>query len=445
MSPAAADRQQQLEADETTLMGLTFAGTTDDLMEALRHVKPGDFLSSTRALIWDVVGRYAVNGETLDVAALHAAVAAAIGQGRQLHASMDLITRECVSPPMAGWGPLAAERVAKAGLMRRVGSLGQRLQQLADMGDADAFDTVMEQASATWRQIEASGSDDEAARVGGFVDAYLGELAAGPVHEVIPTPWSEVNAIFNGGGLRPGGFYVIGARPGVGKTLAGGRLAWVAAESGYGTLVVSAEMHRNELLDRWMAASLREELTEFTSFAPSDRVLASAQAYGEWIKDNDVPLWVMDQANITMSAIARQARQLHRKHGLKLIVIDYLQLLTAAGGNNRQEQVALMSAACKNLAKELRLPVVALAQLNRGAAGDLPEVKHFRETGAIEQDADGIILLNLPTEIEEGIDGTKRPVHLGVIEFIIAKNRHGRTGTVTLDYRAHRGDITDRT
>lgn len=438
-----ADRRQQVDADEATLMGMTFGGITDELMDALRHARPDDFISPARELVWRVVGQYAVNGETLDVAALHSALAAA-ASGRLLHSCMDLITRECVSPPLAGWGPLAAERVAKAARMRRVGSLGQRLAQLADAGDSDAFDAVMEQAAATWRQIEEHGDSDEATRVGSFVDAYLGELAAGPVHDVIPTPWAEVNKIFNGGGLRPGGMYVIGARPGVGKTLAGGRLAWVAAESGYPTLVVSAEMHRHELMDRWMAASLREELSEFTSFAPSDRVLAAAQGYGGWIKDNDIPLWVMDQSSITMAAIARQARQLQRKHGLSLIVIDYLQLLTAAGGNNRQEQVSLMSAACKRLAKELHLPVVVLAQLNRGAAGDAPEVKHFRETGAIEQDADGIILLNLPMVADDNGDGSIRPTHMGMIQFIIAKNRHGSTGTVELTYRAHRGDITDR-
>jgi replicative DNA helicase len=440
---SAGDRQRQLEADEITLMGLTFGGATDDLMDALRLVKPGDFASSTRALVWEVVTRYTVNGDTLDIASLHSAVGAAVS-GRQLHSCMDLITRECVTPPMAGWGLMAAERVAKAANMRRVGALGQRLAQLADMGDADAYDAVMEQAAKTWRQIEEQGGGDDTIRVGEFVDTYLGELAAGPIHDVIPTPWAEINQIFNGGGLRPGGFYVFGARPGIGKTLAGGRLAWVAAESGYPTLVVSAEMHRNELMDRWMAASLREELSEFTSFAPSDRVLAAAQDYGRWVKDNDIPLWVMDQPNITMGAIARSARQLVRKHDLRLVVIDYLQLLTATGGNNRQEQVALMSAACKQLAKELHLPVVALAQLNRGAAGDVPETKHFRETGAIEQDADGIILLHLPVVTEENADGSTRLTHLGVIEFIVAKNRHGRTGTVELDYRAHRGDITDR-
>jgi replicative DNA helicase len=440
----AADRQQQLENDEATLMGLAmYPQLADDLADALRAVGPQDFTNPARELIWRVVGTYAANGETLDIGALHSALAAA-ASGPKLRMCHAIITRECVDMPVAGWAPLAAERVAKAARMRRIGALGQRLTQLADMGDADAFDDVLEQASRTWRDIENQATGDgDAVRVTDFVDEYLGELAGGPAFEVIPTPWAEVNAIFNGGGLRPGGLYVFGARPGDGKTLAGGSLAWTAAESGYNTLVVSAEMSRNELMDRWMARSLREELSEFTSFAPSDRVLTDAAQYGRWIKEQDIPLWVVDAPNITVAMIVSHARALARRHGLKLLVVDYLQLLKTTSGPNRQEQVAAMSHALKQLAKELHIPVVVLAQLNRQGDG-APEAKHLRESGAIEQDADGIILLFRPTSTDTMPDGSTITQHLGTVHFIVAKNRHGRTGTVELDWRAHRGDITDR-
>jgi replicative DNA helicase len=436
--------QQQLDADEATLLGLAFYPTMiDDLMESLRLVRPADFTSSGRELVWRVVEAHATNNEPLDIAAMHSALGAA-ASGAKLRMCMDIVTRECLTPPAPGWAPLAAERVAKAAKLRRVGALGQRLQQLADVGDLDAFDTVMEHAEETWRAIQNDAVVvDDAPRVPDFVDAYLGELAGGPQYQVVPTPWAELNSIFTAGGLRPGGFYVFGARPGVGKTLAGGRVAWVAAESGYNTLVVSAEMHRFELMDRWMAASMREELSEFTSYAPSERVLAAAQAHATWVKQVDLPLWVLDSPNITMARIVAQARQLHRRHGLHLVVIDYLQLIKTAAGSNRQEQVALMSGICKQLAKELHLPVVALAQLNRGGA-DAPQLHHFRETGSIEQDADGVILLHLPTITEELPEGGTISYPSGTVQFIIAKNRHGRTGTIELDYKPHWGDIADR-
>jgi len=444
---SAADRQQQQENDEATLMGLAlYPDAMPDLMDSLRLVKPEDFSSPARELIWRVVWQYATAGEPLDVGELHSALAAA-ASGPKLRMCMDIITRECVDHPVTGWAPLAAERVAKAAKLRRVGALGQRLQQLADHGDLDAFEALMEQAGNTWRDIEGSATpNSDAVQVVDFVDEYLGELAGGPMYETIPTPWTEVNSIFNGGGLRPGAMYVFGARPGDGKTLAGGGLAWDAAESGYETLVVSAEMGRNELLDRWMARGLREELTEFTSFAPSDRVLGAANVYGKWIKDNNLPLWVLDSPRITVADIEATARTIQRRNGLKLIVVDYLQLLKAVGGPNRQEQVAAMSAALKRLAKELHLPVVVLAQLNRsGAAQDAPpEAKHLRESGSIEQDADGIILLWRPTTTDELPGGGTITTDLGVVHFIVAKNRHGRTGTVELAWRAYRGDITDR-
>lgn len=440
----AGDRQRQSDTDEATLMSLVlYPDAAADLADALRVVEPADFANVARGELWRIVGRFVANGERYDIATVHQAVHADHGTVA-VRMILDLITRECINAPVTGWGPLAAERVAKAAKLRRVGELGQRLQQLADLGDLDAFEAIMDQAGKTWREIEdQSAGDGDAVRVTDFVDEYLGELAGGPMHDVIPTPWTEVNSIFNGGGLRPGGLYVFGARPGDGKTLAGGGLAWTAAESGYHTLVVSAEMTRNELMDRWMARSLREELSEFTSFAPSDRVLADAAQYGRWIKEQDIPLWVVDTAHITVATIAAHARTLQRRHGLQLIVVDYLQLLKATSGPNRQEQVAHMSHTLKQLAKELHVPVVVLAQLNRQGDG-APEAKHLRESGAIEQDADGIILLHRPVMTDTLPDGSTVTHDDGTVHFIIAKNRHGRTGTVELAWRAYRGDITDR-
>lgn len=439
---SATDRQAAVDRDEATLLGLImFPGLAETFDDALRLVRPWDFLSPARELVWRVASGYRAAGEPIDIGNLHSAVAAAHSGVRLAHV-MDVITRECVSPPVAEHALLAAARVAAAARMRKLGVAAQRLQHLTELG-ADPDDPQYgEQIKAVLRDIEdieESRHGDDVIEVSDYASEYLGDLTAGPPAEVIPTPWAEINDLFSGGGLRPGGFYLIGARPGDGKTLAGGAIAMTAAESGYSGLFFSAEMTRRELMDRWMARALREELTEFTSFAPSERVLTSAAAHAEWIKSNGLRLGIVDKANMSVPYIAATARRRHRREGLDFLIIDYVQLLTVTGGRNREESVGDMSTALKQLAKELNIPVIALAQLNRSGGEGPPRKEHLRETGRLEQDADGIILLHRPTEEIEG-----RRVHDGTIEFIVDKNRHGRTGTVSLRWRAHWGDITER-
>lgn len=446
MSLPAGERERQADADEATLMGLVLhpdlAPVLDDV---LRLVKPEDFYSPPRAAIWRVAERYRMGGSVIEIGGVHEALGAMLG-GVQLNRCFEIISRECVHAPVAEWAVTTAERVRDRARMRKVGQLGQRLQQLADLGQLDAFDDVMSQVTATWRQIEdvasASASDD-VVRIVDYVDEYLGELAGGPMLDLIPTPWTDVNALFSGGGLRPGGMYIFAARPGDGKTLAGGGIAQYAAESGYQTIMFSAEMTKREITDRWMARALRAELGDFTSFAPSEQSLLDAKAHGEWMRSVDLPLAISDTAGMSVPFIAAQARRWKRQHDLRLIVVDYVQLLKAGPGANRQEQVGDMSTALKQLAKELDIVVVVLAQLNR-AGGDVPQLHHLRESGRLEQDADGVVLISRPTETIEEPDGRSFTSDLGVVKFDLAKNRHGRTGEVELSWRAHYGDITDR-
>lgn len=436
-----AEAQRIADRDEAILLGLImFPELADVFDDVLRIVQPQDFLSPARELIWRVASGYRAAGEHLDIGELHSAVSAA-QSGARLNHVLDIITRECVTPPIGEHALLAAQRVKAASRNRRLGALAQRLQQLAETGaDGGEYSARLREVLNEIEDIDAGRRVDDVSMIADYAHEYLGDLTAGPPAEVIPTPWTEINSLFSGGGLRPGGFYLIGARPGDGKTLAGGAIAMTAAEQGYSGLFFSAEMTRRELMDRWMARALREELSEFTSFAPGDRVLAGAASHAEWIRANGLRLGVVDKANMSVPYIAATSRHHQRRVGLDFIVIDYIQLLATTGGRNREEAVGDMSTALKQLAKELSIPVIALAQLNRNGGGDgQPRKEHLRETGRLEQDADGIILIHRPT-VE--IDGERRPD--GTVEFIVDKNRHGRTGTVSLRWRAHWGDITDK-
>ena len=157
----------------------------------------------------------------------------------------------------------------------------------------------------------------------------------------------------------------------------------------------------------------------------------------------EAPLYVDDTEGLSVMELRTKARRLKAEHDIKLIMVDYLQLMTANGMryNSRQEEVSLISRSLKGLAKELNVPVLALSQLNRGVdsregvEGKRPQLSDLRESGAIEQDADMVIFLHRPEYygLYQSEDGTKD--YRGKAEVIISKHRKGATGIVLLDYK----------
>ena len=156
----------------------------------------------------------------------------------------------------------------------------------------------------------------------------------------------------------------------------------------------------------------------------------------------DAPLYIDETEGISILELRTKARRLVREHKIELIMIDYLQLMTASGMkfNSRQEEVSLISRSLKGLAKELNIPVLALSQLNRGVEsregveGKRPQLSDLRESGAIEQDADMVIFLHRPEYygIHMTDDGKD---YRGKAEVIISKHRKGATGIITMDFK----------
>ena len=156
---------------------------------------------------------------------------------------------------------------------------------------------------------------------------------------------------------------------------------------------------------------------------------------------NDAPIYIDDTPQMSVFELRTKARRLQREHGVKMILIDYLQLMNASGMSygSRQEEVSTISRNLKGLAKELNIPIIALSQLNRGLEnregneGKRPQLSDLRESGAIEQDADMVCFIHRPEyyKIYE-LDGEDLK---GMAEFIIAKHRNGATGIVRLKFR----------
>lgn len=243
---------------------------------------------------------------------------------------------------------------------------------------------------------------------------------------VTPTPWPDLDQLI--GGLRPGAMYVIGARPGSGKSIVGCMLALDMARRGKWAAVSSLEMSRNEINRRWIAQSGRVDLgilENHRNRIPWDVVGEVGAALAK------LPIAVDERCQTTWD-VRHHARSVARKGELGVIVVDYLQLMKSPRNNDRrsrQEQVSDMSREMKLLAREMQVPVVVLCQLNRESEGrtdGMPRMSDLRESGALEQDADVILLLH------------RDPEKAGdVLNIGVPKNRHGQIGALQLAWEGH--------
>jgi replicative DNA helicase len=253
----------------------------------------------------------------------------------------------------------------------------------------------------------------------------------------IPTGFHDLDNLT--GGLHDSELIILAARPSMGKTALAINIAEnVAIESNTTTLFVSLEMARLELAQRMLCSQGKIDANKFRSgFLSGDdrRKLVEASA-----KLSKAPLYVDDSPTHSVTEIAACARRMKRKHKLGLILIDYLQLVQPDDPKDqRQEQVAKMTRRLKALARELQIPVICVAQLNRqveaGKEGHRPRLSHLRESGAIEQDADVVIFIHreeyYQTREEAQQAGTE-----GLADVIVAKQRNGPTDNVKLAWHA---------
>jgi replicative DNA helicase len=226
---------------------------------------------------------------------------------------------------------------------------------------------------------------------------------------------------------------VIAARPAVGKSTLGLDIARHASiHNGDCSVIFSLEMSRSEITMRMLSAEARVALNNIRSGTLSDEEWGRlARRMGEI---SEAPLFIDDSPNLSMMEIRAKARRLKQRHDLKLVVIDYLQLMTSGKRvENRQQEVSEFSRQLKLLAKELNVPVVAISQLNRSPeqrSDKKPMLSDLRESGSIEQDADVVILLHR----DDLYDSQNRS---GEADLIVAKHRNGPTRTITVASLLH--------
>ncbi len=237
------------------------------------------------------------------------------------------------------------------------------------------------------------------------------------------------------GGLHKSELIILAARPSMGKTALAMNIAeHVAVACHIPVLFVSLEMSSIELGDRLLCSSAKVNSSRLRNgtISNEDRTRLVAQA----AEISQAPLFIDDSPSRTMTEIAAAARRLKRRDGLGMIVIDYLQLIEPDNANDpRQEQVAKIARRLKGLARELEVPVLCLAQLNRQAEAskdNKPRLSHLRESGAIEQDADVVMFVHREEYYQTNDEDRARLE--GEAEIIIGKQRNGPIGDVKLTW-----------
>jgi len=235
--------------------------------------------------------------------------------------------------------------------------------------------------------------------------------------------------------MRAGELIILAARPSQGKSVLGQQIATHNALAGNGTILFSLEMSEDELADRHLAAHARVPYGKIRAANLNDSDLDRiATETTRWARDTP-PLVICEQAPLTISQLRSQALRWRRRlpGGLKLLVVDYLQLLSGRPGDrfaNRYELVSEISRSLKMLAKELQIPVLAIAQLSRESErrpDKRPQLSDLRDSGALEQDANTVLLLHRA----DRYDPHAQP---GLTEVIVAKARNAECTTIELEF-----------
>ena len=232
------------------------------------------------------------------------------------------------------------------------------------------------------------------------------------------------------GGLQPGELIIIAARPSMGKTSLALNLTERVAGLKQGVAFFSLEMSNQQVIQNMLCCRAQIDGQAMRKGRITDQQYKRLQEEAERLYETQI--FVDDTPGVTITQLRAKCRRMKQKHDIKMVVIDYLQLMTAGGRvESRQQEISTISRGLKGLARELEVPVIALSQLNRDVENrddHRPRMSDLRESGAIEQDADVIVLLHRdeyykPTE-----------ANAGLAQLIIAKQRNGPTGEVTLRF-----------
>ena len=407
-----------------------------EVSEVLRGI---DFYRPVHELIHDAIVDLFGRGEPVDLVTVGAELQRR-GQLAQAGGPAYLHTLSA-NVPIAANAAYYAEIVREKAVLRRLVEAGTRIVQIGYAGEGQV-DDVVDQAQAEVYAITEKRSKEDYAPLSDIMNGVLDEIEAIGNREAglygVPTGFADLDELTNG--LHAGQMIIVAARPAMGKsTLALDLCRAASIHNNMASVFFSLEMTRSEIVMRLLSAEAKVALNHIRNGNMQD---ADWDKLAKKMGDvSAAPMYIDDSPNMTMMEIRAKARRLKQKHDLRLIVIDYMQLMTSGKKvESRQLEVSEFSRQIKLLAKELEVPIVALSQLNRGPEqrGDKrPMMSDLRESGSLEQDADMVILLHREDVYE------KESTRPGEADLIVAKHRNGPTREITVAFQGHYSRFVD--
>lgn len=408
-----------MSSAEHALLGAVMSGYPA-VADLTRIVTGEDFAQPMHEDIWNACLRVYAAGNTPDPIQ----VRAAMGQGAlRLPGGPTYLHDLMQACPAVINAPAYAHGLADTAGRRRLRSTGEVIIQLADA--ERNVNEIVEDARQRLDEATRGARQRVATRIGDALADVI-DTAQNGTSKGLSTPWPDLDRIANG--LSPGRLIVVGARPGVGKSLAAVNIAAHAVQKhGKAVYMSSLEMGRTEVTQRIVSCHARVDLRRLErgqlTEGDWEAVRESAAVIDGW------PLHIDDSSGQTVSTIRAHVRDLSRKQDIAIVIVDYLQLLTPRDRRApREQQVAEMSQGLKQLAREQNVCVIAIASMNRGGTGRAdkkPLLTDLRESGSIESDADLVILMHRPDDESPDID------------VIVAKQRNGPLGECRLQLQGH--------
>ncbi|MFW5473353.1 replicative DNA helicase [Knoellia sp. CPCC 206450] len=420
---------QDLGAEQSVLGSMLL--NKDAIADCLEVTKSADFYRPAHELIYDAILDLYGRGEPADAIT----VADELGKRGDLTrvGGQAYLHQLIQSVPTAANAGYYAEIIHERAVLRRLVEAGTRIVQMGyGQGEGDVDEIVNRAQAEVYSVAEKRGGEDYH-QLGEILNATMEEIeaAAGRTDEMtgVPTGFLELDQLTNG--LHPGQMIVVAARPAVGKSTLGIDIARAASiKHNMATAVFSLEMSRTEITMRILSAEATIQLQDLRKgLKGQEQWNKLARIMG---KISDAPLFIDDSPNMSLMEIRSKCRRLKQQHNLRMVIIDYLQLMSSGKKvESRQQEVAEFSRALKLLAKELEVPVIAISQLNRGPeqrTDKRPQMSDLRESGSIEQDADMVILLHRDRS---------DPERDGEADVIVAKHRNGPTADIVLAFQGH--------
>jgi replicative DNA helicase len=428
---------QDIAAEQSVLGAMLLS--KDAIADVVEVIRETDFYRPAHQVIYgsilDLYGR----GEPADAVTLSAeltksAEISRIGGASYLHTLVSMV-------PTAANANYYARIVREQAILRRLVEAGTRITQMGYSGTGEV-DDIVDRAQAEVYEVTERRNSDDYLPLSAVMNEALTEIEAISNRDGemvgVPTGFTDLDSLTNG--LHPGQLVILAARPSIGKSTLGIDICRAASiKHGLTSVIFSLEMSRNEIVMRLLAAEAQVSMHHMRTGTMTDTDWTKlAQKMGTV---NDAPLFIDDSPNLTLMEIRAKCRRLKQRHDLRLVVVDYLQLMTSGKRvESRQQEVSEFSRSLKLLAKELDVPVIAISQLNRGPEqrqDKRPMLSDLRESGSLEQDADMVVLLHREDFYE------RESPRAGEADFIVAKHRNGPTATITVAFQGHYSRFVD--